>query len=503
MVKMGIILHSTGGEHMSEEMKLTHERNKTVVKLLWGAVVFVVVGSLINKNPVDATVLRVIAGGICGIIATIFTYKRIAEQYVRYIITVGLTVMLFLMFNSSPHIGNYVLIYFVLALSTMYHDFVLIIFAGIINIGLSNYVFFTYKDTVFGGLSQVNNTLNMFLIAFTAVLAYQAKLGSKMMREAEKAKNEALVSKERVEMILEKIKQSVDGTVKFGENLKTDMKDTQSISTEITSVFNEVSKSIEAQANSVNDIANSMKSNEDSISFLLDASRTMNNVSNSTMNSTNEGIKQVVSLKQKMDEISTIISDTTDTMNQLNQNSSKIENILSIIKGIAEQTNLLALNASIEAARAGEQGKGFAVVANEIKTLAENSGNSVKDISVILKEIQGLTKKSTESTNQSKNMLASSLQSSGNVEIAFKGISSDAKSVVEQAQKVNELIKEFEKISSRIMDEITAISSITEENNASVEEVLAGVNQQSETMGNITDSFDKFQTYVSSLENLY
>lgn len=63
------------------------------------------------------------------------------------------------------------------------------------------------------------------------------------------------------------------------------------------------------------------------------------------------------------------------TMENVNLEAQKINEMVAIIKGIADQTNLLALNASIEAARAGEQGKGFAVVANEIKKLAESTKN--------------------------------------------------------------------------------------------------------------------------------
>ncbi|MTV48602.1 hypothetical protein GJ688_06345 [Heliobacillus mobilis] len=67
----------------------------------------------------------------------------------------------------------------------------------------------------------------------------------------------------------------------------------------------------------------------------------------------------------------------------------KTDAILSFVSEVAANSNLLGLNAAIEAARAGEQGRGFAVVADEIRKMADNSSKSVKDISAILKKIQG------------------------------------------------------------------------------------------------------------------
>jgi methyl-accepting chemotaxis protein len=73
--------------------------------------------------------------------------------------------------------------------------------------------------------------------------------------------------------------------------------------------------------------------------------------------------------------IGTTVSEGSSEVERLRTASEQVARFAETIGALADQTNMLALNATIEAARAGAHGAGFGVVADEVRRLAEVSGN--------------------------------------------------------------------------------------------------------------------------------
>jgi methyl-accepting chemotaxis protein len=182
-------------------------------------------------------------------------------------------------------------------------------------------------------------------------------------------------------------------------------------------------------------------------------------LSDRTMEIANDGGKVIRSSIIGMNSVN-------EQMSKLEADSSKIGEIIEVIDDISEQTNLLALNAAIEAARAGEQGRGFAVVADEVRKLAERSGEATKQITEIIKQMQANTKGSVIAVQEG----VASSQKTGE---AFEEIISMVNS---SATKVSEIVAASEEQAaqtSEVQVSIESISAVTQETAASSQETAS------------------------------
>jgi methyl-accepting chemotaxis protein len=147
---------------------------------------------------------------------------------------------------------------------------------------------------------------------------------------------------------------------------------------------------------------------------------------------------------------------TTGAMSKLEESSAEIGNVVRVISSIAEQTNLLALNATIEAARAGESGKGFAVVATEVKELAQQTSKATSDISSMIEEIQGDTRRAVEVIGQ----ITEIIDQINQIQTSIAGaVEQQAVTTSEIGRTVNEAAMGTQEIASNI----TSVASAAEQ----------------------------------------
>lgn len=149
-----------------------------------------------------------------------------------------------------------------------------------------------------------------------------------------------------------------------------------------------------------------------------------------------EGAQKIREISQRILGLAGMSEQMQEKMAELDHSSARIANITDVIKEIASQTNLLALNAAIEAARAGESGRGFGVVAEEVKKLANNSEQSVKEISSMI----ALTRQNTTAVS--------------------KVIEDTTKAMHEAASEAQEVVERFGEIMEAINSSIQQVRQI-------------------------------------------
>ncbi len=210
-----------------------------------------------------------------------------------------------------------------------------------------------------------------------------------------------------------------------------------------------------------------------------------------------------INASNKTKEMYLTVKEETNQALEDSKSVSKINDLAKTIMDIAEETSLLSLNASIEAARAGESGRGFSVVASEIGKLANQSANTVSNISVIIEEVHDAVDRMAASLTKSLAFLDESVMNDYSSFIdAGNQYALDATQINETMQTVESSIGELNSRMEQISDSITAINASVDESTVGVGYLTSGHQQIVQLSSKTSNMVESTISYSAQLNHV-
>ncbi|MCR4891249.1 MAG: methyl-accepting chemotaxis protein [Lachnospiraceae bacterium] len=263
---------------------------------------------------------------------------------------------------------------------------------------------------------------------------------------------------------------------------------------EIATGATQQAEEIQSATMNIEKIEEAVASVQTSAGDLSEIAKRMQGASADSANSLSELRKSSESMNKAINDISGKISATSDAVGRIN-------GLVEAISSIASQTNLLSLNASIEAARAGEAGRGFAVVAEEIGKLALDSNDSADKIR---SEMEVLLNESQAAVNMAGNVQKSNEMQQEVIESTFLSVNKMIEDIEETTRGVNEISHNADVCVAAkdvVVEAMSSLSAISEENAASSQETGASMQELSVTVLSLSENAQNLRDISSSLNN--
>ncbi|MBQ2801372.1 MAG: methyl-accepting chemotaxis protein [Lachnospiraceae bacterium] len=275
---------------------------------------------------------------------------------------------------------------------------------------------------------------------------------------------------------------------------------TSGITEGIGGAINEIAVGATTQANETDIAAKDVEKMGEMIQHVVDSASQLNQNAANMDRAGQEATDIIGELNESNNKTIDAVERIGKQTKTTNDSAQQIKQAVSLISSIAEETNLLSLNASIEAARAGEQGRGFAVVASQIQKLAEQSNSSAQHIEEIITELLMDSEKTVEIMGDVTNIVAEQQEKLDATKSKFEEVRSEISTSLNGITQIQSKTDALDEARVKIVEVITNLSAISEENAASAEETTASTEELNATVAELATSAKMLEDMAASLE---
>lgn len=268
---------------------------------------------------------------------------------------------------------------------------------------------------------------------------------------------------------------------------------------EISRAVDEISRGAVSQAEEIENASGQIVEMGSQIESIVECVGRQTTVSATMSNAGSASMETMHQLSASNDKTVAALNSIAHQIQLTNESVQKIGAATELITSIASQTSLLSLNASIEAARAGEAGKGFAVVATEIQKLSVQSNDAAVEIQGIISTLQDEAQKTVDEMQNAEVLMHEQQEKLEDTKSKFNDVSNGIDVSRRGTEEIRVSADSADSSRSTVIDVISNLSAISEENAASAEETAASMEELNATINMMAEEAARLKQISNNL----